>query len=59
MQSKNLDFTVGSFGKREDSLIDGAAGDGEFLLDSAKELEGHNLKTDQSITTDKNDYVNS
>jgi hypothetical protein len=44
MQSKNLDFTVGSFGKREDGLIDGAAGDGEFLLNTAEQFKGHMLK---------------
>ena len=41
VQTEDLDFAVGTFGKRKDGFIDRAAGDREFLLDTTEQFEGH------------------
>jgi hypothetical protein len=42
VQTEDLDLAVDAFGNRKDGFIEGAAGDGEFLLDTTEEFEDIN-----------------
>lgn len=56
VQAEYLHLAVDSLSNRQHGFIDGATGDRQFLLNTAKQFKRHSWI---SLTSDKNYYVNS